>query len=45
LELYGFDPLPEHQGSSLVNRFDTGEAFTALDEETIAERLEELGYL
>ncbi len=45
VDLYGLDPVAEHQGSSLLPRFDTGEAFTALDEEKIAERLEELGYL
>lgn len=45
VELFGFDPLAEHQGESLVSRFDTGDGFTALDEEKIAARLEELGYL
>ncbi|MEO2006275.1 MAG: phosphodiesterase, partial [Candidatus Poribacteria bacterium] len=45
LRLFGMDPLPQHQGESLLTRFETGEAFSAVDEEKIAARLEELGYL
>lgn len=45
LDLYGMDPLPQHQGESLLTRFETGEAFSEVDEEKIAARLEELGYL
>ncbi|MDA1193424.1 MAG: alkaline phosphatase family protein [Candidatus Poribacteria bacterium] len=45
LDLFGIDAPTDYQGSSLLSRFRTGEGFTQEDEEKIAERLEQLGYL
>ena len=45
LELLGLDIPEAHGGKSLQGRFDSRGEFTEEDEEVIARRLEELGYL
>jgi len=45
LDLYGLHAPEEVQGVTLVPRFHAGTTFSEKDEEKIAQRLEELGYL